>query len=204
MMMPIAVGSAVVVGVVSVLLYVALAGEDDDALVRRGQVGGKGGLAIRFDDEDGDKKAADKPAEVSSPRSGTRRVVRKTGGRASGGTATTAARIPVGPSSDEVDLSGGGGPAGELDPDDLFDVYTANKIGVTMCYNSALKRDPLLKVRRADVRITVSPSGSVSNVSIPSLSGTPLGLCLEKRIRSWRFPRASQIFSSRFPIIFQT
>jgi hypothetical protein len=75
---------------------------------------------------------------------------------------------------------------------------------VTMCYNSALKRDPLLNVRRADVLITVGPSGSVSSVSIPSLSGTPLGECLEKRIRSWKFPRASKDFRSQFPIIFQS
>ena len=47
-------------------------------------------------------------------------------------------------------------------------------------------------------------SGSVSSVSIPSLSGTPLGECLEKRIRVWKFPRATQVFNSKFPIIFQT
>jgi predicted Zn finger-like uncharacterized protein len=207
MAMPIAIGSAVVIGVVSVLLYVALAGEDEDAMLRRGQVGGKGGLAYQFDDEDGDgdKKGGDK-ATAGSGKSSGKRVARKSssGGRSSTGAASASSRISVGPDQDEVDLSGSGGPARELDGDDVFDVYTANRIGVQMCYNNALKRDPLLSVRRADVAITVSTSGSVSSVSIPSLSGTPLGLCLEKRIRAWRFPRSTQVFSSQFPIVFQT
>ncbi|HTE53858.1 MAG TPA: AgmX/PglI C-terminal domain-containing protein [Kofleriaceae bacterium] len=203
MMMPIAIGSSIVVGVVSVLLFVALAGEDDDSLVRRGEVGGKGEMAYTFDKANGDRKQ-DKGNDQSAPKGGGRRVVRKPsgGGKSSSLTTGTATQGPVAVDPDEVDLSGG--PAGELDPDDLFDVYNANKIGVTMCYNSALKRDPLLSVRRADVNISVAPSGSVSSVSIPSLNGTPLGQCLEKRIRSWRFPRASRVFSSRFPIIFQT
>jgi hypothetical protein len=201
MMMPIAIGSAVVVGVVSVLLYVALAGEDEDDLVRRGRLGDRSGLAYQFDDGEageGGKKAADK-APATGAKGGARRVARKTGTR-SGQTAATT-QVPVGPDNDEVDLSGS---ARELDPDDLFDVYNANKIGVTMCYNSALKRDPLLQVRRADVLISVGTSGAVSSVSIPSLSGTPLGTCLERRIRAWRFPRATRIFTSQFPIIFQS
>jgi hypothetical protein len=200
MMMPIAIGSAVVIGVVSVLLYVALAGDDEDDLVRRGRVGDKSGLAYQIDEGKAGEaaKAADK-APATSGKSGARRVSRKTGSRSNGQTAST--QLPIGPDNDEVDLSGD---ARELDPDDLFDVYNANKIGVTMCYNSALKRDPLLQVRRADVLITVGTSGAVSSVSIPSLDGTPLGTCLERRIRAWRFPRATRIFTSQFPIIFQS
>jgi hypothetical protein len=200
MVMPIAIAAAALVGVVSVLLYAALSEDEDDLLVRRGQVGGKGGLAFQFGERT-DKKADDKPADA--PRGGTRRASPRRSTRVAG-TTTSTATIPVSPDSDEVDLSVGEEPPGELDPDDLVDVYNANKIGVTMCYNSALKRDPLLTVRRADVQISVSPAGSVSNVSIPSLSGTPLGICLEKRIRSWKFPRATRVFTSQFPIIFQT
>ena len=201
MLLPLAIGAAAVLGVVSVLLFVALSDDEDSALVRRGEVGGKGGLAYTFDGKDGDKKP-DKPTETV--KASARKVPRRTGtsGKSSASLTGNAPQGPTAASSDEVDLSGG--PAGELDPDDLFDVYNANKIGVTMCYNNALKRDPLLSVRRADVAISVSPSGSVASVSIPTLAGTPLGTCLEKRIKSWRFPRASRVFNSRFPIIFQT
>jgi hypothetical protein len=104
-------------------------------------------------------------------------------------------------SSDEVDLSGGGG---ELDPDDLIEVYRNNKIGVTLCYNSALKKDPLLRVQKAEVTIRVGTTGTVSLVSIPALSGTELGNCLQKRIKAWRFPKNSSGLETRFPIIFDS
>jgi predicted Zn finger-like uncharacterized protein len=199
MAMPIIIGSAIVVGVVSVLLYVALAGGDDEARLRRGDVGGSG-LAFQFDDPERDKKGEGNTTEAP-PK--PRRSVRKQSAPRSTTSATPApTRAPTGPGFDEVDLSGSDAPR-ELDPDDVFDVLNANRIGVQMCYNSALKRDPLLKVRRADVAIRVGPSGAVSSVSIPSLSGTQLGLCLEKRIRAWKFPRATEAFNSRFPIVFQ-
>ncbi len=201
MLMPIVIGSSIVVGVVSILLYVALASEGDDARLRRGDVGGKGGLAYQFDDPDRDKKGEGKTTE---PPARSRRSVRRPTTSRNTTTSTTAAptQAPTGPDFDEVDLSGNDAPR-ELDADDVFDVLNANRIGVQMCYNSALKRDPLLKVRRADVAIRVGPSGAVSSVSIPSLSGTQLGLCLEKRIRAWKFPRATEAFNSRFPIVFQ-
>jgi predicted Zn finger-like uncharacterized protein len=201
MVLPLGIGTAAVLGVVSVLLFVALSDDDDGATVRRGEVGGKGGLAYTFEDKDGDKKPDKQVEAVKAP---ARKAPRRTSsaGKSSASLTGTTPQGPTAVGSDEVDLSGG--PAGELDPDDLFDVYNANKIGVTMCFNSALKRDPLLSVRRADVVISVSPSGAVASVSIPSLSGTPLGTCLQKRIKSWRFPRASRVFNSRFPIIFQT
>ncbi len=50
MAMPILIGSAIVIGVVSVLLYVALATDDDAARLRRGDVGGNGNLAYQFQD----------------------------------------------------------------------------------------------------------------------------------------------------------
>ncbi|HWM87497.1 MAG TPA: AgmX/PglI C-terminal domain-containing protein [Kofleriaceae bacterium] len=202
MMLPIAIGSSVVVGLVTVLLYVALASEDDDARVRRGQVGGSG-LAYQYEDdeEDGGKKPDKAPA--SNGRS--RRVARKaSSARSSTAPAMTPPTAPTGSDFDEVDLSGSGGGVSELDGGDILEVVSANRIGVQMCYNSALKRDPLLKVRRADVAIRVSPSGAVSSVSIPALNGTQLGLCLEKRIGAWRFPRGTETFSGRFPIVFQS
>jgi predicted Zn finger-like uncharacterized protein len=206
MMMPIAIGLAVVAALVSLLLYVALAGGDDDSLLRRGDVGGKGGLAYRLDDPEGAKKAAaDKAAERSSSR--PRRVAHKSSPSRSSGDSTAftpPSSAGAGAGMDEVDLSGRGEAAHALDADDVFEVLNANHIGVQMCFNSALKRDPLIKVRRADVSIQVSPSGEVSSVSIPALSGTQLGLCLEKRIRAWKFPKATEVFNSRFPIVFQS
>ncbi len=198
MAMPIVIGSAIVIGLVSVLLYVALATDEGDARLRRGDLGGSE-LAYQFDDPERDKKGEGKTTEAPAK---PRRSVRKQTAPRSTASQAPATQAPTGPDFDEVDLSGSDAPR-ELDADDVFDVLNANRIGVQMCYNSALKRDPLLKVRRADVAIRVGPSGQVSSVSIPSLNGTQLGLCLEKRIRAWKFPRATEAFNSRFPIVFQ-
>ena len=197
---PIAVAGAVLVGVIAILLYLALAGSDDeeDHGLARATLAGDG-LAYNFVDEDKDGKD-DKTGQTveevraASKSGGTaRRVIRRNPREGSGSVGT------VGGGGDEVDLGGGGG---DLDPDDLIEVYRNNKIGVTLCYNSALKKDPLLKVAKAVVTIRVGTTGSVSMVSIPSLSGTELGNCLQKRIKAWRFPKNSSGLDTQFPIIF--
>ena len=197
---PIAVAGAVLVGVIAILLYLALAGGDDheDHGLARVRVAGDG-LAYNFIDEDKDGKddktgQTEEEVKAQTSKGGTaRRVIRRNPREGSGSLGT------AGGGSDEVDLGGGGG---DLDPDDLIEVYRNNKIGVTLCYNSALKKDPLLKVAKAVVTIRVGTTGSVSMVSIPSLSGTELGNCLQKRIKAWRFPKNSSGLDTQFPIIF--
>jgi hypothetical protein len=184
--------------VIAILLYLALAGGDDeeDHNLARARIAGDG-LAYSFVDNDKDGKddttgQTVEEVKAAATKGGTaRRVIKRT-------RETGTVERPAG-GSDEVDLGGGGG---ALDPDDLLDVYGANKIGVTLCYNSALKKDPLLKVGKVDVTIRVGTTGTVSMVSIPSLSGTDLGNCLQKRIKAWRFPKNSSGLDTRFPIVF--
>jgi predicted Zn finger-like uncharacterized protein len=196
---PIAVAGAVLVGVIAVLIYLAVTGgEDDDESLARARVAADG-LAYSFIDENKDGKddtTGQTVEEVKeAAKRGTARRVIKRNPRD-----TTSVGSSVG-TTDEVDLGGGGG---ELDPDDLIEVYRANKIGVTLCYNSALKKDPLLRVQKAEVTIRVGTTGTVSLVSIPALSGTELGNCLQKRIKAWRFPKNSSGLETRFPIIFDS
>jgi hypothetical protein len=194
---PIAIAGAVLVGVTAILIYLAISsGDDDDTSLARARLAGDG-LAYNFVDEDKDGKDDKTGQTVEEVRAATkggtaRRVIRRNPREGS------SMSQPSG-GSDEVDL---GGSAGELDPDDLITVYSANKIGVTLCYNSALKKDPLLRVSKAEVTIRVGTTGSVSLVSIPSLSGTDLGNCLQKRIKAWRFPKNSSGLETRFPIVF--
>ena len=193
---PIAVAGAVLVGVTTILIYLAISsGDDDDHRLARARLAGDG-LAYSFIDEDKDGKDDKTGQTVEEVRAATkggtaRRVIRRNPREGSS--------APPPTSSGEVDL---GGSAGELDPDDLITVYSANKIGVTLCYNSALKKDPLLKVSKAEVTIRVGTTGSVSLVSIPTLFGTELGNCLQKRIKAWRFPKNSSGLETRFPIVF--
>jgi len=196
---PIAIAGAVLVGVVAILIYLAVSGggsEDDERLARARLAGD--GLAYNFVDEDKDgkdDKTGQTVEEVVAAKRGTaRRVIRRNPRE---GSPPSNPGIATG----EVDLGGGGG---ELDPDDLIDVYRANKIGVTLCYNSALKKDPLLRVQKAVVTIRVGTTGTVSMVSIPALSGTELGNCLQKRIKAWRFPKNSSGLNTEFPIIFDS
>jgi len=196
---PIAIAGAVLVGVIAVMIYLAVSGgEDEDEDLARARVAGDG-LAYNFVDEDKDGKddtTGQTVEEVKeAAKHGTTRRIIKRNPRES------APAVGASTGSDEVDLSGGGG---ALDPDDLIEVYKNNKIGVSLCYNSALKRDPLLKVQKAEVTIRVGTTGTVSMVSIPSLSGTDLGTCLQKRIKAWRFPKNSSGLETRFPIIFDS
>ena len=215
MLLPIAIAGVVLVGVLSILLYVALgSGDEDEARhLARGNAGGES-LAYQFPQEQGghgkpgkqaagDSQAGGNKAgdHSGSGRRGNSIARHTTGGHTGGGTVLH----PSGGGLDEVDLShDNDGSRRELSPDDLIEAYNVNKIGVTMCYNSALKHNPLLKVQKAYVRITVGTSGAVTSVSIPTLSGTELGTCLQRRIRAWRFPRSSSGLSSRFPIVFDT
>jgi predicted Zn finger-like uncharacterized protein len=196
---PMAIAGAVLVGVIAILLYLALAGGDDeeDQNLARARLAGDG-LAYNFVDNDKDGKDDTTGQTVEEVRAatkgGTARRVIKRNPRETG----TAVGRPAG-GSEEVDLGGG---AGELDPDDLLKVYGDNKIGVSLCYTSALKKDPLLRVGKTEVTIRVGTTGTVSMVSIPSLAGTDLGNCLQKRIKAWRFPKNSSGLNTQFPIVF--
>lgn len=216
LVLPLIIAGVLLVGIVAVLLVVTLTGEEGGGDgVARGRVAGQG-LAYQYGEPGSGKEGDDGAEQVAGTdgdegktsggrRAGaTRRVIRNntSGDKTSGDKSSGTAAVDTG---DEVDLSGAGGRGvGELGPDDLFDVYQQYKVGVKMCYQSALKRDPLLRVRRADVFIRVNTQGTVTSASVPSLAGTPLGQCLEKRIKVWRFPKNSSGLNSKFPIMFDT
>lgn len=213
MLLPIAIAGVVLAGLLGILLYVALSSGDEDEgrHLARGNTGGES-LAYQFPQEDGHGKpgtpaGGQGTAGKDTGHGGGRRtntIRHTTGGTHPTGGGAAIARTGGG-GLDEVDLShDNDGSRRELSPDDLIEAYNVNKIGVTMCYNSALKHNPLLKVQKAYVRITVGTSGAVTGVSIPTLSGTELGTCLQRRIRAWRFPRSSSGLTSKFPIVFDS
>ena len=209
LVLPIALAGAALVALVAVLLVVALSGdEDDDQRLARGQVGGVD-LAYQFGgggkegrgDSAGEPELAPETGAAGKEAGGGKRVTRRATGQPTA--ATSAARATPAVGFGEVDLSGGGA-SRSLDPSDLMTVYKSNRIGVTLCYNSALKKDPLLKVQKAVVSIDVATSGKVRSVSIPGLRGSELGTCLERRIKAWRFPKSTSGLASQFPIIFDS
>jgi predicted Zn finger-like uncharacterized protein len=105
--------------------------------------------------------------------------------------------------SDDVDLGGDSLATKPLTPDEVMRVYNDNKLGVKLCYESALKKDPLLDVKKLYVSLSVEPTGVVSAVSMSGYAETPLGQCLAARIKRWRFRQSSEPFTGQFPLVFR-
>ncbi len=179
--------------------------------VARGSVGGSGNLGYSFSDTG--KRIPNKGAKVEEPTtedgaSGTKGTGTKIKRQVSGTkveTNTLPADRNQGRDTGEVDLSGSSsksGPTGPLDGDDLMQVYRKNNIAIKMCYERSLKKNPLLKVPKTWVDIQVGLDGRVTSVNIPSLAGSELGTCILGRISRWKFRETTELFSSRFPLVF--
>ena len=207
LLMPVIAALCVLAVVVGLLVYIALKPDADDSQVARGTVGGGGELGYIFRDPAARKKQVGAEGNEATP--GTRRTTRTggtrrngTSGKTTGNNPRVTGKTPLG--FDEVDLSNTSGETdvGPLDGDDLMSVYRSNQFTVKRCYERALKKDPLLKVPKVWVSIQVAMTGSVTKVSIPGLAGTDLGQCLQATIGRWKFRRSSEVFNSRFPVVF--
>jgi hypothetical protein len=96
-----------------------------------------------------------------------------------------------------------GMPIRPLTPDDVFAMSNKMEIGTRRCYERALKEDPFLKVTKIKATITVTKAGSVSNVALSSMQGTPLATCLTAAIGRWRFRPSTEGIVSEFALVFE-
>lgn len=200
-------GGAAVAGIAAVLFFIVQGTGDNDGEIARGNLGGGDNLGFQYQTPGGKKTgsitepaaSADRPQRSVKSRRPTKRSTRNTQNNNQANTRTSSQSST---SSDEVSLGGERVPKGPLDGSDLVKAYKKNQFTVKRCYERALKSDPFLKVRKTDVKIQVSPSGKVSSVNIPSLSGTPLGKCLESSVRRWRFRPSTETFNGQFPVVF--
>src|SRR5690606_41548355 len=92
--------------------------------------------------------------------------------------------------TDDFEFGDGDESSKPLTPDDVMKVYQERKLGVKLCYERALKKDPLLDVKKVYVNLSVTPTGIVTNVSMSSHGDTTLGQCLVSQIRRWRFRKS--------------
>jgi predicted Zn finger-like uncharacterized protein len=201
----IGVGLVVALGA-GVLIY--MMGSDSERRIARGTVGG-GNLGYTIDKKTGKrtpKVAPEVTPEVVPEDTGKKPNNRRkwTGSRTNGtgGTGGTKVRTT---DPNEVDLSGGttkSAATGPLDGDDLMRTYRKNELGIKLCYESSLKKNPLLKVPKTQVTISVGKDGKVKSVKIPTLAGTPLGNCMASRIARWKFRESTEVFNSKFPVLF--
>jgi predicted Zn finger-like uncharacterized protein len=207
-LLPLLIASGALVLVLGVLLFLAFReGETEEEIARGG--GRVEDLAHRYDlkkTPDGKKSSVvedEATTKATKPKAG--------GGRTStppNGSGQPSSDIKAGyvPPSDEVDLSRTGDDdvrRGGLQPSDIVTVYRKSQFSVNRCYERAIKKDPLLKVGRANVSLNVTGSGVVDKVTIPSLAGESLGSCLVVAIGRWRFPKSTEGFRGSFPIVFK-
>ncbi|MCP4444837.1 MAG: DUF4339 domain-containing protein [Myxococcales bacterium] len=203
------IATGLIIAGVAMAMIIMLTGGDEGNQVARGTVGGSGNLGYSFGDTRRLKARAQGEVPVVDPKAGAEPVkprIRKNLGTGPKVTPKSNGTHPVLPvrDPDEVDLGSGGTTAatGPLAADDLEKVYRKNQIAIKMCYERELKKNPLLKLRKTWVDINVGLDGRVSGVTIPSLSGTPLGNCMRSRIARWRFRKTTETFSSRFSVVF--
>jgi hypothetical protein len=90
---------------------------------------------------------------------------------------------------------------GPLTPDDVRNTYAANEVGLKRCYERSLKNDPTSNVTKMVVKITITPNGNVSEITVPD-RGSELGSCVSNSIRSWRFRRSTGEFTTEFTVFF--
>ncbi len=203
---PITVGAAVLIGVVSLLVYLASRHEESDGPIARAGAG-SGDLARAYDSpvgRQGDKGRAeagqtsdDRGAKVNTGKRPPERVT-------AGGGRAPDRRGPTEPS--EVALGGGEDPVvqGYLDPNEVWTAYNRSSFQFQRCFESALKKDPFLKPPKVQVNIAVSPSGSVTSVTAPSLAGTPLGACLVASVKKWKFQKSTKGLQTSFTVAFKS
>jgi predicted Zn finger-like uncharacterized protein len=91
---------------------------------------------------------------------------------------------------------------GTLHPDVVSRKAEKTKILFTRCHERALKKDPLLEVKKTVARVTVAPTGRVSEVALPELAGTELGTCLATTMRGWKFQQSTEGVVAQMTITF--
>jgi hypothetical protein len=115
----------------------------------------------------------------------------------------------LGPTAQGPDVASGGQnlPGGQLDGNAIQRVVANFSSSVRRgCWDNALAaRTPdAPSTARVAVTISISPSGSVDNVTT---SGDPKGYpnlahCIESKVRGWRFPRSSGSTTAQVPFVF--
>ncbi len=206
--LPVGIGATVFVVVAGFLIYFAVSGDPEEGkVVARPFAGSVEGLGYTLDPITGQPiatkettnsgQAARRSPRSSGPRSNNNREKTSSNNTAVAGHSKT-------PRRDFIPGEEKNGRLQPLSPSDVSTVSRKYRFGTKRCYESALKKDPFLKVRRLKVTLTVAPSGKVSSARVQGRAASSfLGRCLQQRIKGWRFRASSEGITTQFPIAFQ-
>lgn len=90
-----------------------------------------------------------------------------------------------------------------LNASQLSAVVNKGKRSLQRCYETALRGSGATDTVRMDVKVTVSPAGNVSRVST-SGNGLPgMDTCINRTVKTWRFPSSGGTSQMQFPLVFQ-
>lgn len=85
----------------------------------------------------------------------------------------------------------------------LTTVVGANQETLRACYQAALDQQPDSQEFRIQATLRVSKTGSVEKVELERGGLANVGSCVEKVVRTWKFPPAQADTYASMPIIFR-
>lgn len=92
---------------------------------------------------------------------------------------------------------------GELTVEQLTAVIAAHQEKLSPCYQTALDKEPDSPEFRIQATLHISKSGDVADVELEKTRLKTVGPCVEKAVRSWKFPAAKADTYATLPIIFR-
>jgi hypothetical protein len=92
---------------------------------------------------------------------------------------------------------------GDLSVEQLTAVVAANQDQLKPCYQSALDKQPDSQEFRIQATLHVNKTGEVADVE-PERGGLPnVASCVDKVVRTWKFPAAKADTYASMPLIFR-
>jgi len=92
---------------------------------------------------------------------------------------------------------------GDLSVEQLNEVVAREHLSLEPCYQTSLDNTPYEHDFRLLADLRIRPDGRVAELKLDQTGLRGLGPCVDKAIRSWRFPTAETETRARLPIIFQ-
>jgi hypothetical protein len=92
---------------------------------------------------------------------------------------------------------------GDLSVEELSAVVAREQDSLDLCYQTALDKSPYDHEFTIQTTLRIRSDGSVANVGLDQAGLQGIGPCLEKTIKTWKFPRAKAETRARLPIVFR-
>jgi hypothetical protein len=92
---------------------------------------------------------------------------------------------------------------GDLSVEQLTTVVAANQEQLKPCYQSALDKQPDSQEFRIQATLHVNKTGSVADVELERGGLPNVGSCVEKIVKTWKFPAAQADTYASMPLIFR-